>query len=78
MKITKRQLRRIIRETVYGPDDTEYDTGYNDGYDGYHRGESAEDTEEYNRGYDAGLKDSGKEEPPKPRGKVVHVSRRRW
>ena len=78
MKITKRQLRRIIKETALGLDDTGYDTGYIDGYDGYYRGESAEPTEEYNKGYDAGLKDSGKEEPPRPRGKVVHVSRRRW
>jgi len=78
MKITKSQLRRIIKESMLGMDDSAYDIGYIDGYDGYYRGESSEPTEEYNNGYDAGLKDSGKKEPLKPKGKVVHVSRRRW
>lgn len=62
---------------VLGADDCEYHTGYIDGYDGYYRGESASATAEYNRGYDAGLKDSGRTETPKPAGRVVYVSRRR-
>ena len=59
MKITKKQLRRIIKEemsrlSVY---DQEYDRGYDDGYNGYDIDPGSEEIEGYMAGYRQGLID---------------------
>jgi hypothetical protein len=70
MKITKRQLRRIIREYGLGMADDpqgkdaareEYARGYQDAADGFPPDRSA--TANYAAGYDAGTNDAHIEEP---------------
>ena len=61
MKITKRQLRRIIREVGMAdhPDqvnDAEYDRGYQDGFDGVPIAQDA--TLDYDAGYEDGARDA--------------------
>ena len=60
MKITKRQLRRIIREARAGhtkadEDAADYNDGYNDAEDGKESNPDLERNSEYSRGYMAGL-----------------------
>tara|TARA_R110002060_G_scaffold6604_3_gene10039 strand:- start:3810 stop:4259 length:450 start_codon:yes stop_codon:yes gene_type:complete len=60
MKITKNQLRRIIREVRAGwtkadEDAADYNAGYNDAEDGKESDPDLERNTEYSRGYMAGL-----------------------
>jgi len=60
MKITKRQLKRIIREARAGhtqadEDAADYNDGYNDAEDGKESNPDLERNSEYSRGYMAGL-----------------------
>tara|TARA_B100000131_G_scaffold268081_1_gene266683 strand:- start:9149 stop:9349 length:201 start_codon:yes stop_codon:yes gene_type:complete len=61
MKITKRQLRRLIREEISADpiDDyeaKEYERGYQDGLDGYPVADNA--TTSYDAGYEDGSNDA--------------------
>ena len=62
MKITKRQLRKIINEAMGMADhpdqvdDAQYDRGYQDGLDGYPPADNA--TLDYDAGYDDGKRDA--------------------
>lgn len=62
MKLTKRQLRKMINEAMGMADhpdqvdDAQYDRGYQDGLDGYPPADDA--TLDYDAGYDDGKRDS--------------------
>lgn len=59
MKITKRQLRRLIREaSALHAEDAAYERGYEAGYKGE---PEAERSIEYLGGYDAGFLDADRE-----------------
>jgi hypothetical protein len=53
MKLTKRQLRKIIKEEMFrlSVNDQEYDRGYDDGYNGYRVDPGSEEIEDYMAGY---------------------------
>ena len=61
MKITKRQLRRIIKEAI-GAGDSDYDRGYQDGLAQYPEEEDA--TREYTTGYDDAMLDRSRSRKP--------------
>ena len=70
MKITKRQLRRIIKEVIDDPytygddmhgDEAEYDRGYQDGFDSAPPASDA--TADYDIGYEDGEGDATLPEP---------------
>ena len=73
MKITKRQLKRIIRESLNEAerlpdwmDSAQYDRGYQDGLDGFPIADDA--NPDYDAGYEDGSLDAQLPEPGPPPG----------
>ena len=56
MKITRRQLRQLIKEAIEDWDEAEYDRGYQDGLDGMPVAGDA--TVDYDAGYEDGQQDA--------------------
>ena len=81
MKITKRQLRRIIRESMeesaYDSDQIQsaYDSGVSDAKEGYDTGsyhDWIEGNPELMDAYDAGFEEGSSAEPEKPHRKKIN------
>ena len=76
MKITKSQLRRIIKEALQFPDDVlvdsdsqDYQEGYADAYDGIkiQKNELENKSQQYQNGWDDGHFDIIRDNEPNPR-----------